>query len=206
MVNIAGTRVRASISQAFWRLRQPKLAKSFAIQSHLTSRERLELFNLAGAIGTRSIVEIGSYLGASATALGAGLKNAKNDAARIYCVDTWNNDAMTEGQCDTYAAFLENTAPYRKWIVPTRGWSAEVAATIASSVGRVDLLFIDGDHSYSGCLADWRAYADLLRPGARVAFHDVGWADGVQRVIDEAVRPLVCLERRLPNLWWGEMA
>jgi cephalosporin hydroxylase len=37
----------------------------------------------------------------------------------------------------------------------------------------VDMLFIDGDHSYDGVLADWTMYHPLIRPGGIVAFHDV---------------------------------
>jgi predicted O-methyltransferase YrrM len=37
----------------------------------------------------------------------------------------------------------------------------------------VDLLFIDGDHSYEGVRADFENYARLVRPGGLIAFHDV---------------------------------
>jgi predicted O-methyltransferase YrrM len=37
----------------------------------------------------------------------------------------------------------------------------------------VDLLFIDGDHSYDGVRADFENYARLVRPGGLIAFHDV---------------------------------
>jgi predicted O-methyltransferase YrrM len=198
--------IRTILSDLACRSRHRFLAESFAIPSHLTIRERLELARLAQAPGLRNIVEIGSYLGASAAAFGAGLARSANADAKIYCVDTWNNDSMSEGQRDTMALFLRNTATYRHTIVTVRGWSTEVFDTIAAGAGRIDLLFIDGDHSYEGCLADWKAYAPLLAPAARVAFHDVGWAEGVRKVIDQEVRGLVVREERLPNLWWGELA
>jgi cephalosporin hydroxylase len=37
----------------------------------------------------------------------------------------------------------------------------------------VDLLFIDGDHTYQGVKADWEMYHPLVRRGGIVAFHDV---------------------------------
>jgi predicted O-methyltransferase YrrM len=37
----------------------------------------------------------------------------------------------------------------------------------------IDLLFIDGDHSYAGVKADFGAYAPLVRPGGIVALHDI---------------------------------
>jgi predicted O-methyltransferase YrrM len=48
---------------------------------------------------------------------------------------------------------------------------AEVAALLA---GRpVDLLVIDGDHSYGGVRIDFEMYSGLVAPGGLVAFHDV---------------------------------
>ena len=37
----------------------------------------------------------------------------------------------------------------------------------------VDMLFIDGDHSYPGVKADYEMYSPLVRPGGVIAFHDV---------------------------------
>lgn len=37
----------------------------------------------------------------------------------------------------------------------------------------IDLLFIDGDHSYAGCMADFRIYRDLVGPEGLIVFHDI---------------------------------
>lgn len=37
----------------------------------------------------------------------------------------------------------------------------------------VDLLFIDGDHSFEGVAADLRQYSPLVRQGGLIAFHDI---------------------------------
>lgn len=37
----------------------------------------------------------------------------------------------------------------------------------------VDLLFIDGDHTYEGVKKDWEMYSPLVRPGGIVVFHDI---------------------------------
>lgn len=37
----------------------------------------------------------------------------------------------------------------------------------------VDLLFIDGDHTYEGVKKDWEMYSPLVRPGGMIAFHDI---------------------------------
>lgn len=38
---------------------------------------------------------------------------------------------------------------------------------------KADLIFIDGDHSYSGVKADFETYSPLLAPGGLAAFHDI---------------------------------
>jgi len=37
----------------------------------------------------------------------------------------------------------------------------------------LDVLFIDGDHSYGGVRADWEMYGPLVAPDGLVAFHDI---------------------------------
>ena len=52
----------------------------------------------------------------------------------------------------------------------------------------VDVLFIDGDHSYEGVLADWLLYNPLVRKGGIVAFHDAqlrGPSLGVADLLDK---------------------
>jgi len=38
---------------------------------------------------------------------------------------------------------------------------------------QLDLLFIDGDHSYEGVKQDFLLYRELVRPGGLIMFHDV---------------------------------
>lgn len=187
------------------RLRHPQLGPSFAVPSHLSRAERVALCELARQPGIRTVVEIGSYLGASALALATGLQQAGNRQARVHCIDTWENFGMSEGPRDTFAAFTAHTAAHAQHIVAVRGWSTDVAPALLAEVGRIDLLFVDGDHSYDGVLADWNIFGPALAPGAAVAFHDIGWAEGVQRVVHEEVMPVVCSQGRLPNLWWGRL-
>lgn len=51
---------------------------------------------------------------------------------------------------------------------PKTVWKAFDAAG-----GPVDMLFIDGDHTYAAVMCDWLLYHKLVRRGGLVAFHDV---------------------------------
>ena len=169
-------------------LRYPR---GFRIPSHLTLAERAVLYRLAERAPHRPILEIGSYLGASAYFLAAA-RHRSEHAGRVICIDTWQNDAMTEGARDTFAQFLANTRAFKERIIPLRGFSHEVvSAARALAPEGLGMLFIDGDHSWEGARRDWDCYRHLLGPDAVVAFHDIGWAEGVQRVVREEVKPLV---------------
>lgn len=48
--------------------------------------------------------------------------------------------------------------------------SVEAARVIPDE--SLDFVFIDGDHSYEGCLADMRAYWPLVKPGGLFCGHD----------------------------------
>jgi predicted O-methyltransferase YrrM len=168
----------------------------------MTKRERLQLYRLSRS--ARRVLEIGSYLGASANCFAAAIRASGQDG-KVICVDTWTNETMPEGPRDTYAEFCRNTRDYARFIVPVRGLSAAVADRVKAETEFVDLLFIDGDHSYEGVLADWHAYGGMLRSGSVVVFHDWDWAEGVQRVIHENVTPLIDHSGTLPNMWWGRI-
>lgn len=178
------------------------LSEGFDISSHLTLRERIRLFHLAKKNNIKNCLEIGSYLGASAYFISSGLAQI-DTGGRLFCIDTWNNDAMSEGKMDTFEEFIKNTSSFADFIIPIRGFSTEVIEQVARQTQHLDLLFIDGDHSYEGVKADWDAYKFFLKSGSVVVFHDWGWAKGVMRVIEEDVKPTVSDFDSLPNMWWG---
>lgn len=189
------------IRELLLRLVNGHLAGAFRIKSHLTTQERVHLNRLAN--NKAHILEVGSYIGASACCFGAEIKRI--GTGKIFCIDTWNNDAMSEGNRDTFSEFSKNTAPFSEFIIPVRGFSTEVVEQVARQANHLDLLFIDGDHSYEGVKADWEAYKHFLKPGSLVVFHDYGWAEGVKRVIEEDAKPMVSSFGSLPNMWWGEI-
>lgn len=177
----------------------PSLKQPFLVKSHLTLEEKSCLYLLAK--NRECILEIGSYLGASACCFGAALQ--ETGFGKLICIDTWNNDSMSEGIFDTWQDFMDNTHAYRKYITALRGFSADIAKELSGKLKHVDVLFLDADHSYRGVKEDWEAYKCFLHPGSIVIFHDYGWADGVIRVVHEDVIPFVSNHDRLPNMWWG---
>lgn len=51
---------------------------------------------------------------------------------------------------------------------------------------QIDVLFIDADHSYEGCLDDWNNFSPFVKKGGWVVFHDCDdTSPGVVKVFDE---------------------
>lgn len=67
-----------------------------------------------------------------------------------------------------------------------KGDSVEVAKTYTE--GKIDVLFIDGDHSYEGCKRDIDAWVPHLKENGVVLFHDCDESSpGVMWAVTEAV-------------------
>lgn len=57
----------------------------------------------------------------------------------------------------------------------------------------IDTLFIDGDHTYKGCLADFVHWYNKVKPGGKIIFHDYMRDknhEGVTQAVD-AIKPLL---------------
>lgn len=203
--------MRIKIAQLLYRCRAawqyPQLLSRWGcreiddIPTHLTTAEKLRLYELAAVKGGVAL-EVGSYLGVSACLIAMALLDRK-DASHLYCVDTWQNDAMTEGARDTFGLFERHVAPFRRVITPLRGHSVTLAGQFTE---KIDFLFIDGNHDYAAVRSDIAAWFPLLAPGALAVFHDIAWAPGVQKAVSEFVAPRAGKDGRLPNLYWAWMA
>lgn len=165
------------------------------------------LYGLARSAKPTVVVEIGSARGRSTCFMGMALK--ENGAGRLYAIDPhirthWNDqDSM-----DTYNLLANNVRRLRlhNQIEILRDTSDNVARNWNL---RIDLLFIDGDHSYEGVKRDWKLFSPFVNPFGSVIFHDTLWelrpdpkysrADmGVPRFVEELRGegyPVITLDR-----------
>lgn len=174
-------------------------SKINSIRSDLTREEKITLYLLSHQKRGSIFVEIGSYLGVSSIIIAMGIIHTHKNS-KLFCIDTWQNDAMSEGKKNTFEEFLINTHDYHTIITPIRGWSHEIAENF---IQKIDFLFIDGGHSYDDVKKDVDLWMPKLNTGALLVMHDSGWAEGVQRVIREDVSPRAKREGRLPNMYWA---
>ncbi len=70
------------------------------------------------------------------------------------------------------------------------------SAVAVAALPPLDWVYIDGDHTYEGVLADLRSYWARLTQDGRVAGDDYGvkgwWDDGVTKAVDEFAESVDC--------------
>ncbi len=152
------------------------------------------LYGLTRSLKPATCVEIGSATGCSACHI--GLAQRENVAGRLFAIDPhtatdWNDP----GSVDTLALLQHN--------LRRCGVDRYVDVVCATSEQEerdwtrpIDLIFIDGDHSYDGVKHDGNLFSRHLAPFGVAVFHDTTWElhaaartdIGVPRFLDELRR------------------
>ena len=152
--------------------------------SSMTVRQGAYLFGLIREMGARKIVEIGRFKGGTTVIMAAAMGNR----GRLWSIDLGFKEA---------------------YLNPGRSWDAMLRDTLAtfglsnveilvgdsriievSFDGPLDLLMIDGDHSYEGVRSDFDRFGRLVRVGGAVLFDDAA-GDGVFPSHEDTVGRLV---------------
>jgi predicted O-methyltransferase YrrM len=116
------------------------------------------------AAGRRRVAEIGVWHGVTTCRLRAALAA---DGV-LFAVDPFPRGRLGMSFQRVIAHREVGRVPNGsvRWLEMT---GAEAARAVEPGV---DLVFIDGDHSYEGLRADWEAWADRVAVGGVVALHD----------------------------------
>ena len=151
------------------------------------------LYGLVRSMKPTTCVEIGSARGKSACYVGMALK--ENGRGKLYAIDphittTWNDDHSVQSL--GILQFNISKLGLTDQITIVRSTSEDAAKIWDLPI---DLIFIDGDHSYEGVKRDWQLFVPHMKPFGVVVFHDTIWdivptersrADmGVPRFVDE---------------------
>lgn len=131
------------------------------------------LYGLVRSMKPEVCVEIGSARGRSACFIGMALK--ENGRGRLFAIDPHQQTSWNDFQSvDTFEIIKNNLAAlqitHQVDIVrmtsgeAARGWNRQI-----------DMIFIDGDHSYEGIKRDWELFVPYLTTFGVVIFHDTIW-------------------------------
>ena len=176
--------------------------RSRRIPGWTRGREAVELARACyGLEGEPVVIEIGSFLGASAVLL-AGARKLRGSGC-VHCIDPFDasGDAFSVPFYRAAAgrqanglrsAFEDNvrSAGVARWIDVHAGRAADVAEGWRHSV---DMLFMDGDQTYAVVMEEYRLWEPHLKVGGILAVHnsigDPRPPDGHRRLVEEAIKP-----------------
>ena len=121
------------------------------------------LMNLTHQMKAQTVVEIGGYKGGSLFLL------AQSSAvpSTIISIDI----AYTLLQRLAYKLFAKPGQRIKCIAGDSKKQVRRVQRALAGR--KIDLLFIDGDHSFLGVVSDYALYSPLVKPGGVIAFHDI---------------------------------
>lgn len=174
---------------------------------------------VASAKGGDQFVEVGSWLGKSASFMGVEIINSGKDI-KLVCVDPWldggpdlrETSYFTDRREPLFETFTRNTARVAHLITPMRMSSVTAASKFADS--SVDFIMLDGDHSYEAVQADIAAWTPKMRPGSIMSGDDYLWP-GVKQAVEEAfagqAKVNTVIKSEKPNYrnsvsyWWVQL-
>ena len=146
------------------------------IEGWLAPDEAAALYLLSSILEPGStVVEIGSWKGKSTFCLAKGLRKG----GRVIAIDTFDASgeksssklySQLKGTASLFQQFQDNMVRLKisNRIRALKGPSSEFIGQIS----KIDLLFIDGDHSVRGCDSDFLNYSPFIVPGGYLALHD----------------------------------
>jgi predicted O-methyltransferase YrrM len=147
------------------------------------------LFRLARDIRTGPIAEIGRFKGGSTVVFA----NALPDEVELWSYDlhvALRPDMTGESLDAELRAALERFGVAHKVHLVVAD-----SRKVAPPAEPLELLFIDGDHSYGGARADFDRWGDLVRPGGHLLFHDAVDTGGYGNVYPGVSRAVAEVER-----------
>lgn len=132
--------------------------------SSAVSREECE--RLGELADDKIVLELGSWYGRSAVALGSVAKH-------LYAVD-WHRGDPQSGQVNTLAGFMGNIDRYglRDRTTVLVGRNEDALPALAR--GYFDLVFVDSFHTQAAVERDIELVLPLVKEGGVIAFHDYG--------------------------------
>ena len=128
------------------------------------------VYALARHYQPERVVEIGTFAGG--TAVGFGRALIENGTGELICVD---QDSYSRGTFPEVAQRnLERVgvpeSQFRLCCGDSKQWLPRLAHQFPE---QIDLLLVDGDHTFEGALTDLRNSLPLMRPGGLILVHDV---------------------------------
>jgi len=183
------------------------LSKFQLVEGFLEDNEAICLYKLTKNLRAKNpcIVEIGSYLGKSATVFASALK--KNSNATINCIDPFNgigeDRSIKRYQSDLRKLKISQLDKFKQNICNfgnpkiTNIFQGLSNSVVKDWNKKIDLLFVDGNHAYEAVKQDYEDWSVFISKGGYLVFHDTWfeapkdlkkkWQEGPGKVVKESL-------------------
>jgi predicted O-methyltransferase YrrM len=198
-----GHRGSATVTEKYWEQTLTNIRNSDKTDGvHGWTTEKELKFLAEKAENASNVVEIGSWKGRSTKVLleaSEGFVHAIDHFKGTSEVgDGWSG-FLAEEQ-DIYEEFMKNVGDYANLRVHKMG-SADAVELFSDN--SLDLVFIDGDHTYDGIIADIDNYLPKVKSGGTICGHD--YTTGFPDVI-KAVHERFDNVKVVDTIWYAEVA
>lgn len=126
------------------------------------------MYTVARAFQIQSLVEIGTYKAYSTIVFCQAILD-NHFKPIIYAADQWNNYGLDIGVVEPVARKHITQMNFDQYVKVIKGDSAKTIPELFKSIGKVDMCFIDGDHTLKGVQTDFnncKDHTDII------LFHD----------------------------------
>ena len=147
-------------------------------------RQAAYMFGLVRQMKARKVVEIGRYKGGSTLLIAAGM----NGEGNFWSIDLGDKEVRLRSSGSR--SFDEQIADACTRLGLQVSLLVGDSRTIEVDTGEVDLVFIDGDHSYEGVKNDFERFGKRVRIGGAVLFDDA-FDEGLFKTHSDTVGRLV---------------
>lgn len=138
-----------------------------------TDSEFIEFCNLINEVKPKVFVEIGTRHGGSLWMISQFLP----DESIIVSIDLpgmgWGTTTSGPNREKVTQDLINNNK--RVFLITDNSQLESTVKKLKSIIKKdtIDLLFIDGDHTWNGVSKDWELYSPLVSDGGIIAFHDI---------------------------------
>ena len=157
------------------------------------------IYDVAETFGDKKInyVEVGAYAGGSSCLM------LQRPNTTIVSIDL--GEPISKGEVLENVIIYKNNNNYYKYIqgnsqvVETKNKVIEVLhnSRVLGYTNKIHVLFLDGDHSFNGVMADFVMYSDLVNVGGYIIFDDYNdsvYSPEVKQAVDALLPTLVDYE------------
>ena len=140
-------------------------------------------------------IEIGSWMGRSTRAIGDHIQGT------LFSIDNWRGLRRSKHHRSKRLYFNNLHDLLGSGKIVSIEHNSQLGIPHLLKDHQADFLFIDGDHSYDGCLSDITHFSSIVRSGGIISGHDYDHPKhpGVRQAVHHAFGDYINLH---DTIWW----